>query len=440
MKKTVIAIGMVVVLLVLLTFVFFSLGGSIGFGDTTIGFPKDPGATEEAPTTNPNLYTSEDGLSEVQIVEEEGRLSAIITRNGQPVTALLDQAVERVTRVDFLPDAKVAISGAIGETRTLHEVFSTESGMSMQKYYGGAFVYDAAFNLYFAVCEDGASGKIMKNAETVLFDAGASNLDANSLYIEENLLYFDTVGSTSDQPRWRYCIELTSKPGAAGVALGPDGKPLPSNERSVFSSSDDKMSVYINNIKPNRENPVEVALVLDRKKLVVPMNALVLALENVAFLDNGVAALTGHITADYSTYEMFNVATGEQYGCYFGYGFLHDGERLFYVETPKENINACYRIRDAAGGLYFEAPESEIILRDLRVEGDQLIFFTRDKSQTIGAGVEQRVTVGVSQAADPTPAPSDAGEVASTEDATATENTETPVESAAPGEGEEIEM
>ena len=434
MKKTMIAVGLAVVLFILLVFVFLSLGGSISFGSLTIGNPAatdsvgDGDDAQDVPSeeaVEPNLFVSADGQTTVRVAAADGLITAIISQgNAQSVTAPLDKSVVRVSRVDFLPGAKVALTGYIDGDQFLHEVFSAETGASVQRYFGGSFVYDMDANLYFAVSEDNASDRIMMNGSKVVFDAGMSMIDKNSLFIEEGVLYLEAIGVTGDEPCWRYGLRLKPGPGAAGVALAPNGKALPSNERNVITSPDGTMSVYINDIDPMREKPVSVALVLNRKKIVVSMNAQVRALTDAVFMGNNMIALTGHVNPDFSIHEIFDVQTGAQYGGYLGYGFTHDGGgRVFYVETPKEGINTTYRIRDAAGAMLFEAAASDAILDSMRIEGDTLYFYTRDRAQTTGAGMEQSVVIGLPNIPETTPENTEV----STE-STETENGEEPTD------------
>ena len=331
----------------------------------------------------PGVFRSNDGATVLRVEEraDAAGLAVVITHDGQKTLPLaLDEAVLEVTNAHFLPDGSVGVSGKIDETTAAHAVFDVATGVSRKMLHGQSFCYDSRGNLYYVATEvsDGdARDKIAMNDGIVVYDPGAGKLFAESMFVENDVLFFEVSGVINSMAVWRYGIKLPNTgPGVTEVTLGPAGKPLPSNERVPFTSADGAMDVYVDSIDASRPNPVAVALMVDGQAVVVPLDASATAVLNVQFLPGGKAGIEGHITPDVSSYEIFDVQTGKAFESVRGHGFIHDGTgMLYYIEGIAAGEQ---RVLNGAGKVFYETAENEMIRDNLCVEEGKLYFSVFD--------------------------------------------------------------
>lgn len=149
-----------------------------------------------------------------------------------------------------------------------------------------------------------------------------------------------------------------------------------------YSSEDQRVVVYVDNIDFSRTNNIEFALEYNGDKKILPLCAEANSLVDVTFLDMNRIAVTGHINPSLLSHEIFDMDTGDLLGCYYGVGFVYDEAfNLYYIVPQPHWVGMDERggnkIMNAQGDILYETEPNVEIYGDLWVDSDQIYFMER---------------------------------------------------------------
>lgn len=149
-------------------------------------------------------------------------------------------------------------------------------------------------------------------------------------------------------------------------------------QRNIYTSENGNVEVYIDNVDYSRLNSIEIAIINNDKKIIVPLNSSVLGLYNVEFLNNNKIAVTGNINPSLQAYEIFDINTGELIESFYGYGFTNSDDGSLYYVVPQPHFHdgdkGYNKIVNDKGDILYESESSMVIRSNMSVKNDNLYF------------------------------------------------------------------
>lgn len=131
----------------------------------------------------------------------------------------------------------------------------------------------------------------------------------------------------------------------------------------------------------NADSKIEVTIaeaVGDKNTLaLLPLSPFALDLLDVTFIDETHVGIESHINPSTNIYEVFDLTTGAVVAEYYGYGFTHYGDIIYYVQAPQHfsGVRGNNRIITSTGTLIYESDADTTIDADIVVK-DGIIYFT----------------------------------------------------------------
>lgn len=115
---------------------------------------------------------------------------------------------------------------------------------------------------------------------------------------------------------------------------------------------------------------------------------------DVTFIDETHIGIESHINPSTNVYEIFDLNTETVDEVYYGYGFTHYDDIIYYVQAPQHfsGISGYNRIITSTGNLVYESPADVTINDDLSVRNAS-IYFTESDSQS---GEKEMQSIGLS--------------------------------------------
>lgn len=150
-------------------------------------------------------------------------------------------------------------------------------------------------------------------------------------------------------------------------------------------------TAYVSNIDYNKENSVTVFVVDSAGASVAtagsstskdfPLSCHVLSVDDIQ-LNEDTLVTVGNVNPSLQLYQVFDINTGELLHQYCGYGFIKNGDDIFYVQAPchfSEN-NGHARILCSNGDMLYESGENRTVRGNLNLDGNILTFEEMDNT------------------------------------------------------------
>jgi len=158
------------------------------------------------------------------------------------------------------------------------------------------------------------------------------------------------------------------------VWYSEDGKLLGFESKT---SSPGKIMVLIS---PTNKIDASITGAADQKNIVLSLSPFASSLLDIKFINQHTVGIEGHINPSTNVYQLFDLNTGEVLQQFYGCGFVHYGDIIYYVQAPPHfgGIKGYNRILTSKGELLYESAENVIIDSDLEIKGDSLSFTERE--------------------------------------------------------------
>lgn len=228
------------------------------------------------------------------------------------------------------------------------------------------------------IAED-RGGKITGHHIDIYVGTGRSNLkgtDGNYrvLFCGVNTWGTDAVRPTSESDELFAFLDFQ------------DETDFPLSTPKEIQSENQKYLAYISDIDYSRANSITVTV--SNKSTArstsettdFALNRLALSVDEMSLSDDNLIVI-GHINPSLDVYQKFDVSTKELVEEYYGYDFIEDGERIFFVQAPQHfsGLSGHNRIMDSNGNMFYESGDG-VIIGNTHLDGTILSFDEMDIS------------------------------------------------------------
>lgn len=159
-----------------------------------------------------------------------------------------------------------------------------------------------------------------------------------------------------------------------------EGLDSPLNSLEENRVENENHVAFVSNIDYSRANSITIT-VSDKstaRSISEPvdfdLNRLALSVDDMT-LSGDKLIVIGHINPSLDVYQKFDISTKELVAEYYGYNFIEDGEKLFFVQAPQHfaGISGHNRIVDNNGNTFFESGDA-VMITNMSLNGSVLSF------------------------------------------------------------------
>ena len=157
--------------------------------------------------------------------------------------------------------------------------------------------------------------------------------------------------------------------------------------KTVWNSENEELCAFVS-IKDytNSESRIEVTVAetTETNNAIsrLSLSTFALNLIDVTFINDSLIGIESYINPSTNVYEIFDLNTGTVVDVYYGHGFTHYGDTIYYIQSPQHfsGIRGKNRILTSTGILVYESDADVTISATLDIKNDNIYFMENNSA------------------------------------------------------------